>query len=128
MSLLHLFDLLKKGYFSLPFLAIIALLFFLHNLSFFVFKTMPLSLYTVSGNVTIPTFPVNTAQLFKSFLFSFSIVFYTSLPLALTANLINEFLHLFPSSIRECLFGVNIYTSLPLALIAYLINEFIAPF
>ena len=41
---------------------------------------------------------------------------------------INRFLHLFLSSIRECLFGVNIYTSLPLALIAYLINEFIAPF
>ena len=48
----------------------------------------------------------------------FAIVFYTSLPLALTANLINRFLHLFLSSIRECLFGVNTYTSLPLALTA----------
>ncbi|WP_418845888.1 hypothetical protein, partial [Phocaeicola sp.] len=49
---------------------------------------------------------------------------YNILPLLrLTANLINRFLHLFLSSIRECLFGVNIYTSLPLAFTAYLINE-----
>ena len=51
-----------------------------------------------------------------------SVNIYTSLPLALTANLINRFLHLFLSSIRECLFGVNTYTSLPLALTANLIT------
>ena len=55
----------------------------------------------------------------------FDVNIYTSLPLRLTANLINRFLHLFLSSIRECLFGVNIYTSLPLALTANLINRFL---
>ena len=54
-----------------------------------------------------------------------SVNIYTSLPLALTANLINEFFYHFPSSIRECLFDVNIYTSLPLALTANLINTFL---
>ena len=54
----------------------------------------------------------------------FAIVFYPSLPLALTANLINRFFYLFSLIIRECLFGVNTYPSLPLALTANLINRF----
>ena len=62
-SLLHIFDLLKKGWFSLPFLAIIALLLFLRNLTFLVFRTVPLSLYTVSGNGTIPIFPISAGEM-----------------------------------------------------------------
>ena len=71
MSLFYLFDLSKKGYFSLPFLVIIALLLFLRNLTFLVFRTVPLSLYMVSGNGTIPTFPISAAcaALLLSFFF-----------------------------------------------------------
>ena len=92
-SLFYLFDLSKKGYFSLPFLAIIALLFFLRNLSFFVFRTVPLSLYTVSGNGTIPTVPVNAASAALRLFFIFflhSLLHLT--PSRLTANLITRFL------------------------------------
>ena len=71
MSLFYLFGLSKKGYFSLPFLVIIALLLFLRNLTFLVFRTVPLSLYMVSGNGTIPTFPISAAcaALLLSFFF-----------------------------------------------------------
>ena len=71
MNLFYLFDLSKKGYFSLPFLVIIALLLFLRNLTFLVFRTVPLSLYMVSGNGTIPTFPISAAcaALLLSFFF-----------------------------------------------------------
>ena len=78
-SLLHIFDLLKKGWFSLPFLAIIALLLFLRNLTFLVFRTVPLSLYTVSGNGTIPIFPISAAcaALLLSFFFLHSLLHLT---------------------------------------------------
>ena len=46
-------------------------------------------------------------DLYDPLLVYFAIVFYTSLPLALTANLINRFLHPFLSSIRECLQDAN---------------------
>ena len=76
---MHIFDLLKKGWFSLPFLAIIALLLFLRNLTFLVFRTVPLSLYTVSGNGTIPIFPISAAcaALLLSFFFLHSLLHLT---------------------------------------------------
>ena len=54
-----------------------------------------------------------------------SVNIYTSLPLALTANLINEFFLPFSVKYKGVPFDVNIYTSLPLALTANLINTFL---
>ena len=56
--------------------AIISLTLFLRNLTFFVFRTMPVSLYTFSGNGTIPTFPISAAcaALLLSFFFLHSLL------------------------------------------------------